>query len=131
LYTNIQPDVGIEAIAGWMQAHPQTFPKDIQQEPLLKLLNIIMRRNVFNFDDTNWIQEIGTAMGTPCACSYVTLSYAFHEELKILAEFRKFLLMLIHFIDDMFGIWPRNGMGKIQKCIRRIRTIKVDLQRAK
>jgi hypothetical protein len=104
MYTNIQPDVGIEAIARWMQAHPQTVRKDIPQELLLKLLNIIMRRNVFSFDDTNWLQEIGTAMGTPCACSYAILSYAFHEVQKILADFSEFLLVLKHFIDAMFGI---------------------------
>jgi hypothetical protein len=64
-----------------------------------------MRRNVFSFDDTKWLKEIGTTMGTPCAWSYATLSYAFREVQKNLAEFSKFLLMLKHFIDDMFGIW--------------------------
>jgi hypothetical protein len=111
MYTNIQPDVGIEAIAGWIQAYPQTVPKDIPQGLLLQLLDIIMRRNVFSFDDTNWLQTIGTAMGTPCACSYATLSYAFHEIQQILTEFSNFLLILKRFIDDMFGIWI-DGPGK-------------------
>jgi hypothetical protein len=43
MYTNIQPDVGIEAIAGWKQAYPQTVPKYIPQGLLLQLLNTIMR----------------------------------------------------------------------------------------
>jgi hypothetical protein len=105
MYTKIQPYVGIEAIAGWMQADPQIVLKDIPQELLLKLLNIIICCNVFSYDDTNWIQEIGTAMGTPRACSYATLSYAFHKVQKILAGFSEFLLMLKCVIVDMFGIW--------------------------
>jgi hypothetical protein len=111
MYTNIHPDVGIEATAGWMQAYLQTVPKDIPQELLLQLLNTIMRRNVFSFDDTNWLQTIGTAMGTPCACSYGTLSYAFHEIQRILAEFSNFLPILKRFVDDRFGIWI-DGPGK-------------------
>jgi hypothetical protein len=79
-----------------------------------------MRRNVFIFDDTNWLQEIGTAMGTPCACSYATLSYAFHDVQKNLAEFSKFRLMLKPFIDDMFGIWihgPGKKWEKLKKAL--------------
>jgi hypothetical protein len=125
MYTNIQPDVGIEAIAGWMQAYPQTVPKDIPQELHLQLLNIIMRRNVFSFDDTNWLQTIGTAMGTPCACSYATLSYDFHEVQHILEEFSEFLLILKRFIENVWDLdwWPWKEMG-IQKGVRRFRTIK-------
>jgi hypothetical protein len=74
MYINIRLDVGIAEIAGWMKASPHTVPKDVPQQLLLKLLVIIMRHNVFSFHDTNWLQEIGTAMGKPCACSFATLS---------------------------------------------------------
>jgi hypothetical protein len=104
MYTNIQPAVGIAFIANWMRAYPETVPTDVLQKLLLALLNIIMRCNVFSFDDTHWLQEIGTAIGTPCACSYATLSYALHEVHKILAHFQEFILLLKCFIDDMFGI---------------------------
>jgi hypothetical protein len=74
MYTTIQPYVGIPAIASWMKAYPETVPADVPQPLLLKLLEIIMRRSIFSFYDTDWLQEIGTAMGTLCACSYATLS---------------------------------------------------------
>jgi hypothetical protein len=108
MYTNIQPDVGITSISTCMQAYPETVPQDAPQELLITMINIIMRRTVFSFDDTHWLQEIDTAMGTPCACSYATLSYALHEVQHILVHFHEFLLMLKRFINDMFEIWIGN-----------------------
>lgn len=105
IYTNIQPDIGINAIKSWMEAYPSTVPKDVPQALLIKLLEIIMRRNVFISNDTNWLQEIvTTGMGTPCACSYATPIYVPHEVQSILAAFSQFLMILKGFIDDMFGI---------------------------
>jgi hypothetical protein len=43
-------------------------------------------------------------MGTLCACSQATLSYALHEVQNILAAFTHFLMILKCFFDDMFGI---------------------------
>jgi hypothetical protein len=82
MHTNIQPDVEIAAIAGWIKAYPHTVPEDVPQQLLLKLLDIITHHNIFSFDDTNLLQEIGTQMDTPCTCSYTTLRYAFHEVQK-------------------------------------------------
>jgi hypothetical protein len=84
---------------------PPTFSP---QELLITLPNIIIIRNVFSSDDTHWLQEIGTALGTPCACSYTTLSYALHEVHNIMAHFHDFLLMLKSFINDMFRTWVGN-----------------------
>jgi hypothetical protein len=112
MYTNIQPDVAINAIQQCMEAYPNTVPKNVQQKLLIKLLEIIMRRNVFSFDNTSWLQEIRTAMGTPCACSYATLSYALH----ILATFTDFIMILKCFIDDMFGIWIGGEGGEWKQC---------------
>jgi hypothetical protein len=65
-------------------------------------------------------------MGTPCACSYATLSYAFHELHKVLPLFVNNLSYFKRFIDDMMGIWTGqteeewiifknslNGFGKL------------------
>jgi hypothetical protein len=120
MYTNIQPDVGIPSIASWMKAYPEIVPADVPQPLLLKLLEIIIRCNIFIFDDTNWLQEIGTAMGTQCACSYATLSYALHEVQTILTKFTQFLLLLKRFINDIFGIWvdgPGEEWEKFKKAL--------------
>ena len=38
-------------------------------------------------------------MGTPSACIYATIYYAYHERKTLLPKYKKNL------IDDMFGIW--------------------------
>jgi hypothetical protein len=104
MYTNIEPIVGINAIREWIATTtnlPDNFPTNL----ILEALDIIMNRNVFQFDDTYWRQFVGTAMGTPCACSYATLSYARYELYKVLPLFIGSIGYLKRFIDDMLGIW--------------------------
>ena len=43
------------------------------QSPIIFGLGIIMRNNVFCFDDTRWLQRTSTAMTTPPGTSYATL----------------------------------------------------------
>ena len=43
---------------------------------LIKLLRLIMISNVFNFENTWWLQQAGTAMCTPCTCAYATLFFS-------------------------------------------------------
>jgi hypothetical protein len=64
-----------------------------------------MNRNLFQFDDTYWRQFVGTAMGTPFACSYAILSYDLYELHKVLPLFVDSIGYLKRFIDDMLVIW--------------------------
>ena len=68
-----------------------------------------MTKNIFSFANTFWLQLTGTAMGTPAACSYATISYGQHENSQVLPKFRHHLLYYKRYIDDIFGIWlPSN-----------------------
>jgi hypothetical protein len=67
-----------------------------------------MKNNVFSFADTFWLQLSGTAMGTPAACNYATISYGHHENTKILTTYAPNLLYYRWYIDDIFGIWIPN-----------------------
>jgi hypothetical protein len=81
---NIEPSVGIAAIKEWIEITtylPESFPAQL----ILEALDIMMNRNVFQFDNTYWHHHVGTAMSTPCAYSYATLSYAIHELLKVIS----------------------------------------------
>ena len=49
---------------------PANFPKKL----VVELTDIIISHNYFKFGDTDWIQEMGTAMGTPMACVYASIS---------------------------------------------------------
>ena len=44
-------------------------------------------------------------MGTPAACIYATIYYAYHEIKILLPKYKNNLLFFKIFIDGMFGIW--------------------------
>jgi len=92
MYTNINTTKALEEL------QPRT------QEHVLKALEIIMRRNSFQFSDTYWRQKQGTAMGTPPACMWATLFFASHEQ-HLNEQYNKFLLHWSRYIDDGFGVW--------------------------
>ena len=71
----------------------------------MSLLTLVMKNNIFTFGDTYWIQLSGTAMGTPVACIYATLYYAWKETYNILPKFKNKLYFQRRYIDDIIGIW--------------------------
>jgi hypothetical protein len=89
----------------WFQAFSSEIPKAFPTELFLAVLELVMTRNVFSFDDTFWLQIAGTAMGTSCACMYATMYYALHERQSILPLYGVQLLYFKRFIDDIIGIW--------------------------
>jgi len=92
MYTNINTTKALEEL------QPRT------QEHVLKALEIIMRRNSFQFSDTYWHQKQGTAMGTPPACMWATLFFTSHEQ-HLNEQYNEFLLHWSRYIDDGFGVW--------------------------
>jgi hypothetical protein len=105
MYTNINNTHGIETIKNWLKDFTEDVPEDFPSEFLLKVLETIMSNNIFQFDNTFWLQKCGTAMGTSCACSYATLYWAYFERKHILPKWSHSLPLLRRFIDDKFGIW--------------------------
>jgi hypothetical protein len=82
---------------------------------LLAAVELIMTLNVFQFDDTYWLQTSGTAMGTPVACTFATIYYSYHEETSYLRKYHianqpftpaeQPLLFYKRLIDDTIQIW--------------------------
>ena len=68
-------DVEVEADEEIKVGVEENYPKEL----LLLAMNIVMRMNVFEFGRDTFRQLDGTAMGTPSACMYATIYYAFHE----------------------------------------------------
>ena len=67
MYTNIDIDHSITVVEKWFDKYKNESPLNIPPKLLIAALNIVMKNNIFTFNDTYWIQKTGTAMGTPCA----------------------------------------------------------------
>jgi hypothetical protein len=70
-----------------------------------------MKNNIFSFQDAYWQQLAGTAMGTPVACAYATVTHGHFENSDILPTFSSNLLYYRRFIDDVFRIWIPSTTG--------------------
>jgi hypothetical protein len=105
MYTNIDLTTGIQAMETLFQMHANVIPASFPTELLLTSMRIIMANNIFSFGDTHWLQNSGTAMGTPAAPLYATITYGVHENTRILPNFRNHLFYYKRFIDDIIGIW--------------------------
>ncbi len=100
MYTNIDTNIGIQAIKDFITSNESLLPTDFPSLLFLQILEIVMKNNVFAFKNTTWLQLSGTAMGTPTACAYATILYGHHENSKILPRFSKYLLYYKRYIDE-------------------------------
>jgi hypothetical protein len=64
MYTNINTDRALQFVSQHIREHVSDFA-NVPAEALIEALEIIMTLNVFTFGDTTWIQDRGTAMGSP------------------------------------------------------------------
>ena len=70
LYTNIPNDEGLAAAMHTLETHrdtPNIKPKNLT---LVKLLELVLTKNNFQFNGVTFLQVGGTAMGTKVAPSY-------------------------------------------------------------
>ena len=80
LYTNIPQDEGIEAIREVLiERENLEVPTDF----LIRLLEIILKYNIFEFNSDLYLQIIDTAMGTRPAVSYANIFMARRIDNKI------------------------------------------------
>ncbi len=105
MYTNIDTTLGMDAIRQFLITNENDLPTNFPVQLFLSILETVMRNNIFSFGETYWIQEAGTAMGTPVACAYATITFGHYENTIILPEFQENLLYYRRYIDDVFGIW--------------------------
>ena len=105
MYTNIDTDIGISALQDFLLLNAFHILASFPIQPFLQILEIVMKNNIFAFQDSYWLQLSGTAMGTPPACAYATLTYGHYENTVILLTYNSNLLYYRSYIDDIFGIW--------------------------
>ena len=81
-----------------------------KQEPsttdLCRLIRLVLTKNSFIFNETNYLQLHGTAMGTRMAPSYATLLMGKLER-EFLQTKDKIPRVWWRYIDDIFAIWEQ------------------------
>lgn len=106
LYLNIPHKEGIKAVLDRLY-HNNTDSDKVAIPPgtMTDLLNVVLTKNYFQFDDRMYHQVQGTAMGTKMAPAYANIFMAELEE-KLLQDYHTQPVIWKRYIDDVFCIWP-------------------------
>ena len=113
LYTNIPHADGIRACKYFLDNSLNN--NRLSSEDICKIITLILENNNFQFNDTNYIQIMGTAMGSPMAPSYASLFIGKLEKEFLENENFKPTVWL-RFLDDIFMIW-NHSEEDLQKFI--------------
>ena len=116
LYTNIDHELGREAIEYWLSKHRDKVNARFTNSFILDAIKVIQENNTFNFNDKHYIQLNGTAMGTKMAPTYAILVLAYLEEKLYMklnnekgVDFSDFIRKnFLRYIDDCFIVWPHS-----------------------
>ena len=122
LYSNIPHDLGKEAIRYWLEKFPNELHHRFNKSFVLESVDLILNNNTFQFNNTNFIQILGTAMGTKMAPVYANLTLGFLEKYlyqDVNTNFPNideniFINSWKRYIDDCIILWDPNW-GDINK----------------
>ena len=109
LYTNICHQEGLQAC---QQALETRQIKDPPTQDLVRMMELVLTLNNFQFDGQFYVQLSGTAMGTPAAVSYAILFMDFIER-KMIQTAPSKPSHWKRYIDDVFYIWE-NGIDELK-----------------
>ena len=112
LYTNIPHEDGIEKVTKFLR---KKGAKESEVFICRTLLDHILKKNYFTFNDEMYLQVSGTAMGTRCAPNYAIIFMAELEE-NFLQSVQLKPRLWKRFIDDIFIIWS-HGEGKLKEFL--------------
>ena len=113
LYTNIPHADGIRACKYFLDNSLNN--NRLSSEDICKIITLILENNNFQFNDTNYIQIMGTPMGSLMAPSYASLFMGKLEKEFLENENFKPTVWL-RFLDDIFMIW-NHSEEDLQKFI--------------
>ena len=100
LYSNIPHDDGIKAFDHLMSEMGKSQAGSV----ISKLINLVLTKNNFQFNGENYLQVLGTAMGTRMAPSFASL-FMGKLEMDFLETCDKTPLIWLRFLDDIFMVW--------------------------
>ena len=104
LYTNMNIDRMLECVR---KAFNNNLDPSRPDEAILKLLEISLKNNYFNFNNTIYKQILGCAMGKRFAPALANL-YLLELDDKATTGFPIKPLFFVRYLDDIFFVWPGN-----------------------
>ena len=104
LYTNINTTMGVQAVRSLFQQHPDNNRPD---QDILQLLQISLDSNDFLFNNKQYLQTSGTAMGKKFAPAYANI-YMAEWEREALSKCPLQPSFYYRFLDDIIGAWPHD-----------------------
>ena len=117
--TNIPNLEGLQATARFLVRHRK---KGNQPEPTNQtLVNTVLTMNNFRFNDTNYLQISGTAIGTRVAPTYANIFMSDFER-KHVYSYPKQPSLWVRFIDDILLIWE-HGEEKLLRFISHLNAV--------
>ena len=116
LYSNINHELGLEALEFWLNKYPNAIPSRFSKEFIQDSMKFILNHNTFEFNNLFFRQIRGTAMGTKVAPTYATLTIGFLEEKlyeRVSEKFgeengKTFRDSWKRYLDDCFLLWPQS-----------------------
>jgi hypothetical protein len=114
LYTNIPTVEGLAAVKSALGQHRpgDSLPKN---DSLINLLEFVLTKNNFKFDDQHFLQIWGSSMGSKDSPSYANI-YMNWLETKFVYTYPLQPLVWVRFLDDCFCIWT-HGQEELQKFL--------------
>lgn len=112
---NIPQNEGVQSVENMLETRSN---KEVPSGFITRLLELILKYNIFILDKDLYQQQVGTAMGTKPAPSYANISLAKNIDPKIIELAKKYIVngemsikLLKRFLDDLFMVW----MGSVSR----------------
>ena len=102
MYNNIDTTHTIKVISWWLDKLEPDLPPGYPIEAVKFAMQLVMENNIFEFGTHDFIQLLGTVMGTSAAVMWATLYYGYHEAHRLLPTYSEQLFYYRRFIDDIF-----------------------------
>ena len=108
MFPNIDNELGVTAVKNALDARSVKIPST---ECVLEAVEICLKSNNCQFDNNNYVQQHGTAMGPKNACSYADLAMGVIDH-KAKCEGTTKPMLWLRYRDDIFDLWTQ-GVEKL------------------
>jgi len=119
LYTNIPNDEGILACKKMLNKHRSTSEQP-SNDNVIHMLDCVLKKNNFDFNNKHYLQVGGTAMGTRVAPSLANIFMADFED-KYVYNYKLQPTTWLRYIDDIFLVWT-HGKEEFNSFLQHLNT---------